>query len=459
MASILLAAINSMAIAHSTLNHPLRVPLAAEVHSRPSLRLNAPETLTHLALFSEPTLDQQGADCAPQHATLAALCQHFGVAAPGPDAKYFFHDFGRFRLQWECHTEFATYTFAEEQPKNQAHNWPLGEAFEQLPLRHVPQQWLQGLQGQVMVAAHLVLSSANRFNATPLADLRSFFAGNVLVGSQALQGAEVWTDFALHADGFCRFLVQDVCLSYQQAGRLVQRVLEIETYRMMAMLGLPHAQRATPVLNRIEGELAKLTAAMTAETEADTAQTLLHQILDLAARLEKLALENSYRFAASAAYFNLVQARIEALRESRIEGAPTIVEFIDRRMAPAMSTCVATARRQHALSERIAHTNALLRTKVGIVQERQNRKILESLNTRAALQLRLQQSVEGLSVVAISYYSIGLISYVAKAVKSWGWPVNPDVLTGALIPVVACTVWLGLRRMHKRVGKRHAAQA
>lgn len=460
-----------MSFSPSALNHPLRVPLAAEVHSRPSLRLTAPETLTHLAVFAHAAADQQVDNCAMQHQTLLALCQHFGVAGPGVDAKYFFHDFGRFRLQWECHTEFATFTFAERQQKQ----WPLEQAFDHVPLRHIPEEWFARLQSTVMVAAHLVLNAEPEFNAIPLPELRRFFDGNVLVGSQALQGGEVWTDFAIHADGFCRFVVLDVSLSYQQSGRLVQRMLEIETYRMMAMMGLPHAQAATPVLNQIEGELARLTADMMARDmheseqhsvpntglnddfgpQADDAEALLHKILGLAARLEKLALENSYRFSASAAYFSLVQARIEALRESRIEGAPTVIEFMDRRLAPAMSTCAATARRQHALGERIAHTNALLRTKVGIVQERQNRKILQSLNTRAALQLRLQQSVEGLSVVAISYYSIGLLSYAGKALKSAGVPLNPDGLNGVLIPVVVLGVWLGLRRLHKRVVKRH----
>ncbi|MES2935494.1 MAG: DUF3422 domain-containing protein [Pseudomonadota bacterium] len=446
-----------MSIVHSSLNHPLRVPLAAEVHSRPSLRLTAPETLTHLAVFAHADADQHVDNSALQHQTLLALCLHFGVAGPSAEAKYFFHDFGRFRLQWECHTEFATYTFAESQPQD----WPLEEAFQHVPLRHVPESWLTSLQGTTMVAAHLVLNTATSFGAIPLPTLRGIFDGNVLVGTNALQAAEIWTDFAIQSDGFCRFVVLDVCLSYQQAGRLVQRVLEIETYRMMALMGLPHAQRATPILNGIEGELAKLTVAMTANdaTEggtlvADDEQALLHKIIDLAARMEKLSLENSYRFSASTAYFKLVQTRIDDLRESRIDGAPTIAEFMDRRLAPAMSTCTSIARRQHALGDRIAHTNDLLRTKVGIVQERQNRKILESLNTRAAHQLRLQQSVEGLSVVAISYYSIGLLSYLGKAMKAAGAPINPDVLTGVLIPVVAFAVWMGLRRLHKRMSKR-----
>ena len=506
-----------MSYAQSNLNHRLRVPLAAEVHSRPSLRLSAPETLTHFAVFAHAEADPHVDNSALQHKTLAALCLHFGVAAPHVDSKYFFHDFGRFRLQWECHTEFATYTFAEQQNGSGADSGgngtaadkpgavapadgsvmaasdSLSAAFQQVPLRHIPQQWLERLQGTMMVAAHLVLRSAAGFNAIPLEKLRGFFDGKVLVGSNALQAAEVWTDFAIHADGFCRFVVQDVGLGYQQAGRLVQRVLEIETYRMMALMGLPYAQRATPLLNQIEGELAQLTAAMTRRGAdaapagegatgtgahgaagrhhhansraalddalwlgADDAENLLHQILGLAARMEQLALENNYRFSASEAYFKLVQSRIESLRENRIDGAPTIVEFMDRRLAPAMSTCAATARRQHLLGERIANTNALLRTKVGIVQERQNRKILESLNTRAAHQLRLQQSVEGLSVVAISYYSVGLLSYIGKALKSLGLPLNPDLLTGALIPLVACAVWFGLRRLHKLAASRRA---
>jgi uncharacterized membrane-anchored protein len=75
------------------------------------------------------------------------------------------------------------------------------------------------------------------------------------------------------------------------------------------------------------------------------------------------------------------------------------------------------------------------------------------MNARAAQQLRLQQAVEGLSVAAISYYMIGLFGYAGKAAKAAGLPVNPDLLTGLLVPVVAVCVWLGLRRMHKTIHK------
>lgn len=439
----------------SSLNHALRVPLAAEVHSRPFLHLRGPEAVTHLAVYAGNGMPVGSASGGVQHAFLADLCGHFGVAAPGPDAKFFFHDFGRFRLKWECHTEFATYTFSQRQDSAPE----IEDAFDRMPLQHAPQQWLAGLEGKIMVASHVVLDDAD----TPVQDyarrLRHVFEGNTLVGSRVLHGAELWTDFLIQSDGFSRLVVRDVGLREQQAGRLVQRVLEIETYRMMCLLGLPHAHQATPVLNDIESELAALTAAMVAtddrrgENNPDDEQALLGTITRLAARLEKLAVDDSYRFSASQAYFRLVRSRIEELREERMEGFPTVGEFMDRRLTPAVNTCAAIASRQEALARRIAQTNDLLRTRVGIVQEQQNRQILQSMNRRAAQQLKLQQAVEGLSVVAISYYMIGLLGYAGKAAKAAGLPVNPDILTGLLVPLVLGVVWLGLRRMHRQMHK------
>ncbi|NMM26270.1 MAG: DUF3422 domain-containing protein [Glaciimonas sp.] len=444
-----------MTFTYSRLNHPLRVPLAAEVHSRPSLRLSASENLTHLAVYAQGNSSVGNDNLALQHAILADLCVYFGAAAPTEEAKYFFHDFGQFRLQWECHTEFATYTFAKSHVEQAA----VDDIFDHMPLALIPQGWLLRLEGKLMVAAHVALGPSD---AAALPGLCQVLDGGVLVGSTVLQGGEVWTDFLVKADGFSRFVIRDLGFQAQQAGRVVQRVLEVETYRMMALLGLPHAQYATPLLNDVESELTALTTTMTdtdaaildaLSSDTNDEQILLRKITGLAARIEKLSMENSYRFAASQAYFRLVKARIEELREIRINGVPTVGEFMARRLSPAMNTCESVVRRQEALAERIAHTNDLLRTRVGIVQERQNRKILESLNARAAQQLRLQQAVEGLSVVAISYYLAGLIGYVGKAMKASGLPVNPDVATGILVPVIALGVWLGLRRLHKRVGR------
>ncbi|MES2257497.1 MAG: DUF3422 domain-containing protein [Pseudomonadota bacterium] len=441
-----------MAIVYSSLNHSLRVPLAAEIHSRPFLKLDAPELVSHFAVYRNGDTGSGAPTGHTQHATLAALCKHFGVAGPAQEAKYFYHDFGRFRLKWECHTEFSTYTFAERPLETMATE----EAFEHMPVTHLPQEWLLTLQGKLMVAAHVVLERGT----APVETLQRVFEGTTLAGSQVMQGGELWSDFAIQSDGFSRFVIRDVGMRAQQSGRLVQRVLEIETYRMMALLGLPQAHHAAPALNAIESELVTLAGAMvqtdTAQGDSGSAdgateQALLGQITRLAARIEKLSLETSYRFSASKAYFRLVNARIEELREMRVEGCPTVGEFMDRRLTPAMNTCEALASRQEALARRVANTNDLLRTRVGIIQEQQNRKILQSMNARAAQQLRLQQAVEGLSVAAISYYVVGLIGYSTKAAKALGLVGNPEVVIGLMVPVVAAGVWLSLRNMHRRL--------
>jgi uncharacterized membrane-anchored protein len=445
------------------LNHPMRVPLSAEIHSRPFLQLQAPESLTHFALYEQQDQPSQKYHRGSQHQILQQLCMHYGVAVPHPQARYFFHDFGRFRLKWECHTEFATYTFVERGEPG----LDCRASFERMPLQHVPQEWLAGLHGKIIVAAHVLLCKGEPDDAASADAIRDLFQGKSLVASSVGSGAEVWTDFLIQPDGFSRFVVRDVSLREFQAGRLVGRLLEIETYRMMALLGLPQAEATQPALNGIENELAELTATLVQadqpslearSTDPREEQNLLHSITSLAARLEKLSVSNSYRFAASQAYFSLVQARIQELREVRIAGMPTLAEFMSRRLAPAMHTCTSVSQRQEALSKRIARSNDLLRTRVGIEQERQNRKILQSLDARAAQQLRLQQAVEGLSAVAISYYTLGLIGYAGKAMKASNLPINPDILTGISVPLVIVGVWFGLRRLHHQLAgaKAHA---
>jgi uncharacterized membrane-anchored protein len=444
-----------MTIVFPTLNHPLRVPLSAEIHSRPPIRLEAPERITHLGIFgrNEP---EENKTVGVQTQLLADLCIHYGVIPPVVEAKYFFHDFGRFRLKWECHSEFSSFTFVSSVHGDSK---PDG-LFERMPSEELPQEWLLRLQGKLMVATHIVLESSAMPSDEAVPHMRRLFEGNPIVGCEASQAAQVWTDFQIHASGFVRFVIRDAGLKGQQAGRLVQRILEIETYRKMAMLGLPNAQRASPILNIIEAELASQTAAMVEmdktghkgdEEGMAEEQLLLERITSLAARLEQLAVDNSYRFSASNAYFKLVHSRIEELRERRIEGVPTISEFMQRRLTPAMNTCLSTDRRQKTLAERIANTNSLLRTRVGIRQEQQNNQILQSMNKRAAQQLRLQQAVEGLSVVAISYYLAGLVSYAGKALKAAGLHIDTDLVTGISLPVLALIVWLGLKQMKKNL--------
>jgi uncharacterized membrane-anchored protein len=258
------------------------------------------------------------------------------------------------------------------------------------------------------------------------------------------------TDFRIRASGFERMLViAPDDMTQTRAGRVSQRLLELETYRLLALRGLPVAKELAPMLAQAEGELADITSRLESKSVDD--QALLDTLVSLSARVERATATHMYRFSATRAYHALVNQRIVELRETAITGTQTLGEFMQRRLSPAMGTVAATAQRLDSLSERVARASALLRTRVDIAAEAQNQQLLAKLTRGQELQLHLQTTVEGLSIAAISYYVVSLLLYAAKGAKALGAPINPELAVGAVIPLVLWAVWRAARRIHKSV--------
>jgi uncharacterized membrane-anchored protein len=408
--------------------HAQRRGLAGEVHARPYELLSAPVRASQLAMVHASPAEER------EH--LARLLATHGAEPPGDGAGYFIRDLGGFRLRWERHSEFSTYTVMRFDP--------FEDGFAHTALDMIPADWLEAMPGEAMTAVHVMVSKNLPDDLGPL------FDGNSLVGSRVLWGAgEAWTDFRLHADGFSRVILRDCGLTRGQTGRLVQRLLEIETYRMMALLAFPLARQSAPEISRIDRELADIVSQLADPGVQQNDRDLLEHLTRLAAEAERLDAATSFRLSAAKAYYAIVCRRIEELREERIPGLQTFAEFIDRRLGPAMKTCDSVSDRQQLLARRVSRAGDLLRTRVDIALEEKNRDLLNSMNRRAELQLRLQETVEGLSVVAISYYLLGLIGYLAKGLKAVGLPVDYDLAGLIGLPVVAGAVWLGVRRLRK----------
>ena len=420
---------------HLPPDHPLRIELNDEAHARPSEALQAPLRLTFLALYSDPTQR----DREWQH--VCALARRFGHEPP-PSASHYSADFGPFRLKWERHSEFTRCKFIV--------GGPCDDPFASPALQTVPADWLAGLPGEVMVATHATLLPVGAEAPDYEALASRYFGGNVLVGAGIAAGAGLaLTDFRIR-DGFSRLLVLDRSMTPRQAGRMMQRLLEIDTYRLMALLALPVAHRLTPWLNDAERELAQITAALVESSEASE-PVLLERLTRLEAEIESRESAHHFRFSAAGAYHELVGRRIEELREVRIQGLQTFQEFTERRLAPAMGTCASVSARVESLSQRVARATQLLSTRVAVSRERQNQQVLESMNRRAEVQLRLQQTVEGLSAAAITYYVVGLVGYAAKGFKALGWPVNAELAMAFSIPLVALAALLGVRHVRRMV--------
>ncbi|MGO8855049.1 MAG: DUF3422 family protein [Steroidobacteraceae bacterium] len=415
----------------------MRSELNDEVHARPSDSLRAPLRISYLALLSPPAARQDEW----QH--VIELLGRYGKQAPEAASGHFSIDLGPFSLRWERHTEFTRYTVT------------VGGAFDDpfavTALDAVPGDWVSAIKGEVMVASHGAMLEAA--DAAPgyeeIAAL--YFDGNVLVGSRVGDGAATaLTDFRVRADGFSRFLIMDRHLTPRQAGRLVQRILEIDTYRMMALLALPVARELTPLLASYEQELSQVTTVLESANEADEAG-LLDRLTRLEAHIESGEAESHYRFSAATAYYELVKRRIAEFREIRIPALQTFGDFTERRLAPAMNTCRAVSARQESLSQRVARANQLLATRVDITRERQNQALLESMNRRAKAQFKLQQTVEGLSIAAITYYVVGLIGYVAKGIKAMGVNVDYEIVQAVSIPVVIILIAFGIHHVREAV--------
>ncbi len=417
-----------------------RVELNDEVHARPPEILISPCRVSQIALL--PASDE--ARDVPW-AALCSLAQRFSVPPPAPGANHYSADFGPFRLKWERHGEFSRFmvVVAGAEP----------EAFAAAAIHSLPADWLKALPGQVIAAAHVSLVAAKDVPLAISEISRRYFRDHMLVGGPLAGGqAHAFTDFRIQEDGFSRFLIFDGGMSPYQAGRLSQRLLEMETYRIMALLALPVAQEVAPQIGAQERELAEISAALVEAKEPDE-PLLLQRLTRLAAEAESRESRHRFRFSAAAAYYELVRNRIQELRELRMEGMQTFGEFTERRLAPAMNTCKAVAARQDMLSQRVARATQLLSTRVDITRERQNQALLASMERRARQQLRLQQAVEGFSVAAITYYVVGLVAYLAKGLVTSGVAFHEEIVTSMAIPVVALVVALGVRRFRRRTAE------
>ncbi len=370
------------------------------------------------------------------------------MAARTPDSRQHLAGFASFSLKWERHTEFVSYTLYEEGPAD--------SLFAAGLARHFPEDWLATAPGRVIAAIEVeVIEAGGVKEAEALleGELTRLLARDGLACARVIDGnALAAGDFRIDAEGFTRFaVIVHGPAGPRRIGRVVQRLIEIESYRTLAMLALPVARETAGRLNEIEGELSGLVGQAAKGREAPPDSELLTRLTGISAELEALAAASAFRFGAGAAYEAIVGERIAMLREERLAGRQLFAEFMSRRFSQAMRTCHAAERRLGELAERASRTAELLRTRVSVAVEAQNQELLASMNRRAAMQLRLQETVEGLSVVAISYYGVSLVSYLLTPLAAPAG-VEKGVLTALAVPPVVALVWWLVRRIRRRAG-------
>jgi len=409
--------------------HPLRERLLAEVHARPSTPIDAPMLVTRIAALSG--LD--GADADRRH--MQMLCQALGEPGPTGSMRWWALDAGEWQLRWERHSEFSSWTFLRRPTGHGS-----GSAAEL-----APSDWLASIPGPFLVFTTLRLRRGHHGHSAPV-------ERNDTIGSRLMDGAAtLLTDLKADASGMTHFEVvlhqEDPVLT----GRLALTLLEIETYRLMALLAFPMAGEAAAQVTEIEAEAGALAARIADDLGVEDDRALLTKLVALSGRTEALSASTNFRFGAGNAYYEIVQDRIASLRETAIPGLQTIGTFMERRLAPAMRTCSTVAAREAALIDRITRAGQMLNTRIELVTQAINADLLASMDRRALSQLKLQRAVEGLSIAAVAYYAVSLLGYVFKGLeKQWPALYSPVALAAA-VPVALLVVWLGVRRLRRSV--------
>ncbi len=433
---------------HLPIDHPERAVLAGEVHARPTAAVLSPAAVSCLALL----------DAAPAESydRLRELAAASGIEIPETEAAHAIVELPGFSVKWERHGEFVSFTFVRPLPGVRL------ETLSEFPTAFdaVAPEWLAHLPGQTIAATDIALLRGSG-DPSALATAVRWFAADALAGSLVLDGAaQLFTDFVPRGSESgakrTRWLGIDNGMGPAQSARLVQRVVEIEIYRMVALLALPLARAALPELDQIERRLAEITSATAAlEGQADIEDSqreerrLLDELTRVAAEVEQSVAETAFRFSAGQAYWAIVRSRVAEFREQRIGDVRTIGGFLSRRLAPAMSSAAAAARRQEELSARIERASTLLRTRVDVALEEQNQKLLAAMDRRSQASLRIQQAVEGLSIAAIAYYGASLVEILVKPLEHI-WPgLETDWIVAASIPVIAFVAWRALEHVRR----------
>jgi uncharacterized membrane-anchored protein len=438
-------------------DHPLRTVLHEEVHARPPVALWPRDRILNQAFLLKGTDRQQQLDWinAISEQTKQPIDPNHGQTfriielRPAPQ---------RIIIKWELHGEFSSIS-AIVQQKDLIIESPIKTrpAVENevndllIKLNIKPMHEAGGLR---ISAIDIAFEDRSLFSAAD--EVAHLFSGNTLIGSTILTNkkAQLWTDLQINQDGYISYLVPHAGMGSRQAGRVARRITEVEIYRMASMLAFPVAKGLSGPLRNAEAELSELSKEISMAQNQESAAThqdgeFLERISTLASKIEEWISEHGLRFTAAEAYSQLAAKNLEELTETPLPGVQTLSEFMERRFAPAMSTCSWTQRRLRELSDRISRTTQILRTRIEFVNEGQTQELLASMDRRAKIQLRLQETVEGLSVLVLTYYAVSLIIYMAKGVKELGLMVPAELIGGASAPIIAYGIY-ALNKLRKK---------
>ncbi len=413
-------------------DHPLRQRALSEIHARPFEAYETPRAVFHQAFMAPPTDGQN-------RAAFSKWCIDNKASPPDPSARHHVVELPNgTRVVWERHHEFITMTWDCLHSADSARGLALFAKDNENDM-------LAPGAKLISLAQLQILKSTSRKTCV----FSDFDQMKVCASSINNDEVIIASDFQQLENGATHIIVNNRGLNGNAMGAVVRRILEVETYRVLSLLGFVIAKQTMPAVTEIENRLVDLIGEMETSSDIDSSRSLLKTITKLATNLEGISASSQYRMSATKAYYNLVTLRLDRLQGKPYKDMMSIDDFLGRRLAPAMRTCDSVENRISIASKKLSRAANLLRTKVDIQLEAQNHTLLNSMDRRAKQQFRLQQTVEGLSIAAVSYYVVSLIGYIAKG-SQYFTGFSPGIVTALSVPVVLMIIWWLVQRIKKQ---------
>ena len=434
--------------------------LKDELHARPYIKLGSNLRTFHFAYLIKD-IDEKNA----WRYLDKSLKQLNFQSLPKEASKYWVAEGKDLIVRYECHTEFISLTLIyPNKIENEDKNIP--KLFDVKFLNLLPQEFLQNFPGQHFLSTWIEMVPSN-YNFKPI-DIEQFFYHDNFAGCNVAEdGANVFmsfksdrTDFL--GSGFRRVFVQNKSLRTRRTGRLIQRIVELETYQVLSLLSLPQVREQSFHLSNLEKQITEITQSVSKTTKRNLDkksitypdyQNNLNELAYVVAKIEEIDSFTNYRLSATAAYYKLVEQRVKDLREDRLNSFQTNNEFLSRRLQPAIRTSEAFSKRLESLATRAQRADNLVRTQIEMGVQIQNKNLLESMELRARAQLRLQETVESLSIVAITYYIIGLLSTLIDPINFERLFFSKQIFLAFCVPIILILIWYIAKMVRKKINK------
>lgn len=408
--------------------------LHQELHARPIPDIRVGSTIYHQAMFRDSEM------ILSERAHLDDLVRTVSANVQSAGDSHVRIDLGGNSLRVEFHNEFTGYTFI----KNST------EDFDAPPDRYViDSDWIGRIPGGTVNRLQIHVEAVDHYS--PEQEVEKRFKSSSLIASDVSDSQmRIWSDYLVSPRGNTRFLIQCKTDDTDRIGRAVQRVIDIENYRMLALIGLQTAKAIAPTLSAIEMSLEKLMRSFQTIDTIGGERVLLDELIQLSAEVELIKGRAINRFRATEAYAEIMTDRLREIRETKVEGVFSIGAFLMRRSEPAFRTCRARRDRILELSLRVSRAAELLRTRINVQIEEQNQKLLQSVDQRASLQNRLQLTIEWFSIIALSVYALQLLGFMLAAIADVYPAINVTRVTGVLTVPVVITIGFIVGRIRRQ---------